>query len=330
MNKICFGCGAKLQSEDKNKIGYVPFEKKSTSTYCMRCFRMIHYGEHNDVNTPKKEIEIINKINKDDKFVLFLIDFLNMNESVFAFYKKIKKDKLLIVNKCELIPKHINRENIKKYIKNNYNINGDIKIKGGTNSHGSSSILNYLEKNNIKECYILGITNAGKSTLINDFIKETNTDVSKITVNNKKNTTIDFIRVKLKNGLLVIDSPGIVCDDFLSNDVVDKEIIARNFNMKENETLGLLDNKYYIRSENKTSMTFYTNVIAHTQAKKIYKNIPKLDTVIDVEDNTDLVLKGIGFISIKNKTKISINVDTRYIEIRKSMFGGSNENTSHE
>ena len=27
MNKICFGCGVKLQSTDKEKLGYVP-EKK--------------------------------------------------------------------------------------------------------------------------------------------------------------------------------------------------------------------------------------------------------------------------------------------------------------
>lgn len=330
MNKICYGCGTKLQSEDENKIGYVPINKLSSSSYCMRCFKMIHYGEHKEIYTPKEKREIINKINKDDKFVIFLIDFLNINENIIDFYKQIKRNKLLVVNKCELIPKHVNRENVRRYLKDNYNINGEIKLKGGTNSHGSSSILNYLEKNNIKETYVLGITNAGKSTLINDLIKETNTDISKITVNNKKNTTIDFIRVKLRNGLLLIDSPGIVFDDFLNNDVVDGCIVALNFNMKENEVLSLLDNKYYIKTSNKTSMTFYTNEVAKKRAKKVFKDIDGLNTIIEVEDETDVVLKGIGFISIKNKTKISLNIDSKYIEIRKSMFGGKNENSSNE
>ena len=53
MNKICFGCGAKLQSVDKEKIGYIPENKIDNSSYCMRCFRMIHYGEQAVVNTPK-------------------------------------------------------------------------------------------------------------------------------------------------------------------------------------------------------------------------------------------------------------------------------------
>ena len=44
--------------------------------------------------------------------------------------------------------------------------------------------MNYYNeiKNNIKETYIVGMTNAGKSTLINDLIKATNTDISKINV----------------------------------------------------------------------------------------------------------------------------------------------------
>ena len=182
MNKICFGCGIKLQSTDKEKLGYVPEKKLESSKYCMRCFRMMHYGEVRLEETPKDKKEIINKINKDNKFVIFLVDFLNINDNTMDLYKSIKRDKILVINKCELLPKHVKRENIKKFIIEYYHVNGEIRIKGGNNSHGATSILNYLEKNNIKETYIVGMTNAGKSTLINDLIKATNTDISKINV----------------------------------------------------------------------------------------------------------------------------------------------------
>ena len=43
MNKICFGCGAKLQSVDEAKEGYVPDGKLESSDYCKRCFRMVNY-----------------------------------------------------------------------------------------------------------------------------------------------------------------------------------------------------------------------------------------------------------------------------------------------
>ena len=174
------------------------------------------------------------------------------------------------------------------------------------------------------------MTNAGKSTLINDLIKATNTDVSKINVNNKRNTTLDFIRVKLNNGLLLIDSPGIVFDDFVSCDVVDDNVGAYSFNMKSGETLSLLDRKYYIKVDSSTPITFYTNLNAKNVAKKVYKNLENFEYSIEVLGNTDIVIKGIGFISIKNRTKVSLNIDPKYLEIRKSIFGGIYENTSNE
>jgi len=330
MNKICFGCGVKLQSTDKEKLGYVPEKKLESSKYCMRCFRMMHYGEVKLEETPKNKKEIINKINKDNKFVIFLVDFLNINENTMDLYKSIKRDKILVINKCELLPKHVKRENIKKFITEYYHVNGEIRIKGGNNSHGATSILNYLEKNNIKETYIVGMTNAGKSTLINDLIKATNTDISKINVNNKKNTTLDFIRVRLNNGLLLIDSPGIVFDDFVSCDVIDENIGAYSFNMKSGEILSLLDRKYYIKVDSSTPITFYTNLNAKNVAKKVYKSFDDFEYSIEVLGTTDIVIKGIGFISIKNGTKVSLNIDPKYIEVRKSIFGGIYENTSNE
>ena len=58
MIKHCLGCGTVLQSEDKNKPGYISDINKD---YCMRCFRLTHYNEktvtivHNDI----KEINLV-------------------------------------------------------------------------------------------------------------------------------------------------------------------------------------------------------------------------------------------------------------------------------
>ncbi|MDE5630993.1 MAG: ribosome biogenesis GTPase YqeH, partial [Bacilli bacterium] len=61
MNKICYGCGAKLQTEDKGGIGYIPLKKAEDAKYCMRCFRLMHYGEQAVNETPKDVKEIVNK-----------------------------------------------------------------------------------------------------------------------------------------------------------------------------------------------------------------------------------------------------------------------------
>lgn len=326
MNKICYGCGVKLQSNSKDNPGYVPSNKIDESIYCMRCFRMIHYGEVLAINTPKEAKEIVNKINKDNRFVIFLVDFLNINDKVIKIFKSIKKDKMLVVNKCELMPKHINKEKVKEYLKNHYDISDVIKLKGGTTTHGARSILSFLESEGIKEAYIVGMSNSGKSTLINDLIKIESSDVAKTTVNNRANTTVDFIRVKINNNLTLIDSPGVILPNSLNHDFSGKNIVAYSMNMKECETVSLIDNSYFLKFDAATPIVFYTNQESKKAIKKYFKAAPNLINTIDIESEyVDIVIYGIGFVTVKKKCVVTTNIDKAFIETRPSMFGGKNE-----
>ena len=52
---FCIGCGAQIQTEDKEKAGFTPASsiKKAEETgelYCQRCFRLRHYNEIVDVH----------------------------------------------------------------------------------------------------------------------------------------------------------------------------------------------------------------------------------------------------------------------------------------
>lgn len=321
MNKICFGCGVKLQSHSKDNPGYVPESKLEDSAYCMRCFRMIHYGESNVTNTPKEAKEIVNKINKDNRFVIFLVDFLNINDEVIKIFKSIKKEKMLVVNKCELMPKHIKRERVREYLKTHYDIKDTIKLKGGTNTHGVKSILAYLEDEGITEAYIVGMSNSGKSTLINDLINLENSSVVKTTVNNKANTTVDFIRVKINDNLTLIDSPGVILSHSLNHDSSGKNIVAYSMNMKECETVSLLDNAYFLKFDSKTPIVFYTNQVSKKAIKKYFKAAPNLVNAIDIdEDYVDIVIYGIGFVTVKKKCTVTTNIDASFIEVRPSIF----------
>lgn len=120
----------------------------------------------------------------------------------------------------------------------------------------------------IREAYILGVSNSGKSTLINDLIDICDTKVTKTTVNNKANTTLDFIRVKLYDKLTLIDSPGFIMSNSLNHDTNGKSITAYNFNMKDGETVGLINNDYFLKFESATPIIFYTN-----SSEKSYKKV---------------------------------------------------------
>lgn len=325
MNKICYGCGAKLQSDDENKIGYVPSNLKDPK-YCMRCFKMMNYGINNFNEIPKDTEEIIRKVNKDNIFVIFLIDLLNISDKVLDIFKSIKKDKLLVVNKCELMSTNITSDKLINILRNYYHINSDIRLKGGNNYHGARGILGYLREHDIHEAYVLGITNSGKSTFINDVSKILESNINKINVSSKSNTTYDFLRVKLNDDLTLIDSPGFVIDNCLFNEVSKDSIKEITFNMKDNEILSLLDNKYFIKVSNKTSLTIYHNLNGNKPFRKYYKDIPKLNNNINItSDNIDIIIYGFGFIRVKNACRIETNIPDDSIELRPSLFGGKYE-----
>ena len=92
MSKKCLGCGAIMQYENKNEIGYINEKKYIDAKYCERCFKLINYGEYKEVVTNGEEyIDIYKGINNTNDLVLFLVDIFNLNKSVelinnFSYY----------------------------------------------------------------------------------------------------------------------------------------------------------------------------------------------------------------------------------------------------
>lgn len=314
MNKKCIGCGIELQYNDKNKIGYIPENKYNDSNYCMRCFRLIHY---NDITTKDKELStnyILDKVNKDNIFKIYVIDFLNINNNTIDIYNKIKGNKLLLINKIDMLNKSINKKNITNNIKTIYNIDNVLCIST-LNDNYINMLLNYLNKNNINKCYILGPTNSGKSTLINKLCNNNN-----LTISNKRNTTLEFINIKLDN-INIIDTPGFLISDYNLKTKYNHIIKPITYNMKDNDIIFI--DKFYIKFKYKTSITIYC--YEKIDSKKYYKDI-KFDYSIDTNNNIDLCINGFGIINIKNKNNIEIyNLDKELISIRESVFGGNNE-----
>ena len=103
MSKTCIGCGIILQNNDKNELGYTPNLEKD---YCMRCFKLKHYGENINKKVTFDNKELIKNINDFHCFTLFLTDFINISEEVLNVYKKIKTNKCLVITKKGLLPKN--------------------------------------------------------------------------------------------------------------------------------------------------------------------------------------------------------------------------------
>lgn len=328
MNKKCIGCGTILQTTQQNEKGYIREDKYKDSSYCERCFKIIHYNERIVTNLDNINNYILEEVNKKAKYVYFLVDLLNINQESLSTFKKITSPKTLIISKLDIIPKSIKESKIINWLKEQYNIKEEILFQSSKKNINTKTILNKLENKNIKEVYILGFTNAGKSTLINNLTNATNEN--KITTSSIPNTTIDFIKIKLDN-ITIIDSPGFTNKTTIYKpeefDLI-KRVMPRTFlkpttyQVKPISSI-LIEDKIRLQSSINNSLTFYiSNAINVERVFDNNTNLLDKDIIsIDIPDNSDLVIKSLGFINIKKACTLTIHADNKELfEIRKSMF----------
>lgn len=300
MTKKCIGCGIVLQDKDINQLGYTP---KIENDLCQRCFKLKHYGEKIVIEKKQNNIELINKINKEKVIVLYLVDFLNINNETIEYFHKINNSKYLVITKSDIIPKNIIIDRLITNIKKEYKIEEEIILCNVFDKKNSNKLKEIIENNKVIFC---GITNMGKSSLIN---KLTNSD---ITISSKENTTQDFI--KINN---IIDAPGFICNYKII--VPKSKILPKTYQLKNKYYLNIAD--IIISTKEDANLTLYfANEINIEKRKKIeeYKYL------IKIKKNQDLVIKGMGFIKFSTDTSIYLNT-TNY-EIRNSIVGDSYEN----
>lgn len=300
MTKKCLGCGAILQDKDINEIGYTP---KLSNDLCMRCFKLKHYGKNLNNSKVQDNTSIINYINKTKATVLFLVDFLNINNEIIEYFKKIKNPKYLVITKSDIIPKNILKDKLVANIKEVYDINEDIYFSSTLSKENINKFLSLADDTRVMLC---GLTNMGKSSLINKMIG------SDITVSNRENTTQEFIKVAS-----FIDAPGFVSNYKVL--VAKTEIKPITYQLKSK--YYLLIDKYILASDKDINITLYlpNNITVEKRRKKEEYNYN-----LNINNNEDLVIKGLGFIKFSSESKIFINDSN--IEIRPSIVGGNNEN----
>lgn len=323
--KKCLGCGVLLQTINPNEKGYIEKDILNKAKYCQRCFKITHYNQNLVMPLPNINEKIISEVNKKAKYVFFLVDFLNICKEVIDVFNKIKCSKILVVNKLDIIPRSIKLDKIKTALKDIYNIENIIFISSKKKTN-VKFIYDTMSLNNILEAYILGYTNAGKSTLINDICLDSGLIDNKITTSLIPNTTLDFIKIKLKDKITIIDSPGFTLDkslyelsDFnLIKRIMPKEVLKpRTYQVKENSGL-IIEDKYILFCNKKNSLTCYFS--NDVKVDKIFKE-PLDCKEVSCYNDTDLVIKSLGFINIKDDCIVKVcNIDIDLIEVRNSIF----------
>lgn len=328
MIKHCLGCGIVLQNKDQEKDGYV---QDITNDLCERCFRIEHYNEYKVVSKENQDyVKIIKKIPSNHLIVvvLSLFEFGSLEKINSLFGENI----ILCLTKRDILPKSLIDEKIKKYFYNKVHCLETLVISSIKNYQLDALYDAILKYSHGKDVYVVGYTNSGKSTLINKFIKNYSDLKIKITESRYPSTTLDTIRIPLKEFTL-IDTPGLIDEGnivhyldvkLLKKYQVNKEIKPKIYQIRQSGMLvidDLLVVKYHSLKE-KSSLILFMNPsvnILHTAFKEDVKcNIDKGKFIVS---NQEIVMEGLCFFKVVGSVELEIY--TKYdisIDIRESLI----------
>lgn len=300
MIKKCMGCGVLLQDTDKDSLGYTPNMKND---YCMRCFRLKNYGEKKEESIDVDSI--FKRVNKASGMAFFLVDFLNINQNTINLFNQIKIPKALIISKSDTLRKEFKQDKIIQWLKEVYNTDTPVLFISNKPYIISHNIFKVMNEYHERTAYILGMTNAGKSTFINGILKSNHIH-KEILASNKPNTTLDFIKIRVGEYTL-IDTPGFSYEnDHLP--IINKEIKPISLQVKAGTTLRIEDYQVYFKEDNR--VVFY----CFSEIKRVYQNMIDHGYSYHLEANQDIIFPGIGFLNVKNECQILVNYEN--LEVR--------------
>lgn len=333
MNKKCIGCGSVLQSTNVNLEGFVKSSVYDKSSYCERCFKIMHYGEYSVLDKKIDTDGIIRNINSDKvASVAFLIDALNINDNIKKYISKFKNNKYILITKKDVLPKSLKEKKLIEYVYNNVYKTDNIMCISSVKNYNIDNFLNKIKTDNVRRIYIVGFTNSGKSTFINHLLTS-NLKMPRITTSSVPNTTASFITIKLDNKLTIVDTPGFIDNNAIYNYLdykkvmkyyPKKEIRVKTFQVFNNYAIVVND---FLRIENiggkLNSFSFYMNdKLRYEKVKTKNQKLTEGDVLeFDISEPSDILVNGVGFVRITKVGRLRIYViSDRLISIRKSMI----------
>lgn len=346
----CEGCGVVIQTEDPARKGYVPPSTlERENILCQRCFRIRNYGEMESIQqNPDDYLRILGEIAQTDSLVVQVIDLFDFTGSwISGIHRHIGNNRLLLLaNKIDLFPRTTKWGRLREWVLQSANEYGVHPVdvifcsaaKGERIDQAVSSIDRYRQG---RDVYIVGTTNVGKSTFINRLIRDLggiNEDV--ITTSPYPGTTLDVIRIPLDDGKAIIDTPGIVRKDRLSEWVDPKELKVvvpqatlkpKVYQLNERQTLfiGGLARFDFISGSRQSFVCYFSNRLYLHRTKQEQADhfqekqrggllVPPADPNrlptwkkhvfhLDGKEKQDIVISGLGWITCgQERAKIEV------------------------
>ena len=351
ISKKCAGCGIELQFEDSKKEGYVPEEKfiMERELLCQRCFKIKNYGK-NSVNNFKSEDyskEVLKSVKKSDIIlpIFDIIDFEgSFSEEILDYLRDYRS--IVLVNKTDLLPGFVHPAEIADWIKDRLAeediVPENIAFISAKNKYGINGVIRKIKsvfpEGKVK-AVVLGVSNVGKSSVINLLLGK-----NKITTSKYSGTTLKSINNKIPDtNITITDTPGLIPKEKRLSDMISVETglklvpageISRKtfklgdgqifmfdafcrFKVKENEIEDETEGKniykpmfsayssknvkFHVAKEERVEDLLQGDFfeILKGEEKKKYFENKFVTFETTVEENEDLVISGLGWINVK-------------------------------
>ena len=359
MTRYCKGCGAALQSENKEAIGYTP---KEDAQFCQRCFRIRHYDDV--MISMQRGIDpnkVLQKIAQQDALILWVVDLFDFEANLLPGITRHlpNKDIILVATKRDLLPHTLSDEKLAQFVMRRLKEEG-IRVEGivfcgnlvkGANdplNHSVDEVKHAIELyRNERDVIVMGMANAGKSTLLNALCEH-----SDLTTSAHPGTTLDFVEIQME-GYKIFDTPGLTRNDSLLTHVPDallKTIIPfrtlkpRVFQLYENQSYalgGMVRLDVMVRGEATVVAYFSEQLKIHrgkqAKADALWEKhlgellAPSLDhdfhqmkrfDCVKKEAKMDVVIHGLGWFCISGdiqEVHVFVNADIN-VTFRKAMI----------
>lgn len=318
MTKKCIGCGASFQTEDIEKDGYVRKENYDISTLCERCFKIRNYGEYKIIEKTNYDFfPILENIGKTNELVVLVVDLFNINNELEVLKKYISNKVLLVLTKRDILPLSVYDEKLKEFFKNmKMNIVDTVLISSIKNNNFDElmdKIYTHKTSNNV---YVVGYTNAGKSTMINKIIYNYFNHDMQITTSMIPSTTLNSIEIKVSDELTIIDTPGILSTGDISNYVdvktlkkitPKKELKPITYQVKSPQSI-LIEDLARVDIQDKNSVTIYVSNQLKVERTFSPKNklLDLKEHKLEIGSHQDIVISGLGFLKFVSKGSIKV------------------------
>jgi len=320
--KHCQGCGVLLQDENVLLEGYTT---SLENNICQRCFRMKNYGEYQTVTKSNEEyLKIIEKVSETKDLVLYVTDLLNLEKDLSEIRNLIPNKMILVLNKKDVLPKSVKESKLIQYLESENIHFEEVIVVSVSKNYNIDYLLKRIKYfQTSKNVYVVGHTNAGKSSLINKLIENYSDNTQELTMSPLPSTTLNTVSIEINDYLTLIDTPGLVETGSILNHIDEKmvkkispkkEIKPRTYQLRKNQSLVIEDliRIDYVEGDKNSFTVFVSNDLKVRRLLNLLNNDELKDKnriTYQVKYDEDLVISGLGFIKIVNKGVIDLYID---------------------